>query len=585
MISPPCSRREKALWLLLILAALVLRFIALGHRAMSHDESLHALYSWYLSNGLNYEHNPMMHGPLLFHLNGLLYSILPVNDFTSLIIPALWGTGCVGLLFLYRRWLGKSGALVAAALVMIEPAHLFYSRYLRNDITVSFFTLLMVWAVLDYRDTLKKRSLLWMAVGLGFQFVTKETSFIIGTVLGCSCLFFAGIETRRLSMKAWRKQVFHHPLMHCAMLLLLLALPFAGALIHPLLGWDPLDNRTATGQTRILGIAGILYVCTAVAGTYYFIKENLFETFAKSFGIFWGVQVLLYSTLLTNTAQGLSSGIAGSLGYWLSQHEVNRGNPDPFFYITLLLLYCPVLLVASGLRLRWIKQDSLKILWFWLVGNLLIYSWAGERMPWLVMHITLPLCLLSGMSIAHLFRNPGRKWVKAIILLGCFQLVSNSLRVNGPLSEGASEPLMYAHSGPDIKTSILLIEEHLKKRPGSKITVDNMYSWPMAWYFRDANLEYKDVKEMAISEDASVLLAPPSMENHLQENGWTSRMRVDMTTWPRPHYHRITVKNIKGLLLNPTVRKKFIRYYLFRDQPEWGENEWPVPNRYVLMTR
>lgn len=585
MISPACSNREKYGWIFLIVVALVLRFVALGHRAMSHDESLHALYSWYLSNGLNYEHNPMMHGPLLFHLNGLIYSILPVNDFTSLILPALWGTGCVGLLFLYRRWLGIAGSMIAAALVCIEPAHLFYSRYLRNDITVSFFTLLMVWAILDYRESLKKQSLIWLGVGLGFQFVTKETSFIIGTVLGFTCVVFTGKETFSRSLKIWSKQAFHHPLMHCAMLMLLLALPFVGALIHPLLGWDPLDNRTGTGQTRILVIAGVLYAGTAVAGAFYFLKENLFHTFAKTFGIFWGIQAILYTTFFTNIPHGLSSGIAGSLGYWLSQHEVNRGNPDPFFYMTLLLLYCPVLLLAGGLSLRWIKKDSLKILWFWLLGNLLIYSWAGERMPWLMMHITLPLCLMSGVAIARLFLKPGQTFFKALILLGCFQLAANSLRVNGPLSEGADEPMVYAHSGPDIKTSLLLIEEHLEKNPGSKILLDNNYSWPLAWYFRNAKVEYGNLEETMIAKNVSVIITPPATERKFQNEGWTSRMRVDMTTWPRPNYHRITTKNLKGLVKNQGTRQKFFRYYFFREQPEWGESEWPVPNRYVLMTR
>src|SRR5688572_3896004 len=49
------------------LIALILRLIDLGARAMHHDESLHALYSWYLYVGRGYTHDPMMHGPFLFH--------------------------------------------------------------------------------------------------------------------------------------------------------------------------------------------------------------------------------------------------------------------------------------------------------------------------------------------------------------------------------------------------------------------------------------------------------------------------------------------------------------------------------------
>jgi DNA-binding beta-propeller fold protein YncE len=33
---------------------------------------------------------------------------------------------------------------------------------------------------------------------------------------------------------------------------------------------------------------------------------------------------------------------------------------------------------------------------YMFLGSLVIYSWGGEKMPWLVIHITLPLCLLAG---------------------------------------------------------------------------------------------------------------------------------------------------------------------------------------------
>ena len=33
---------------------------------------------------------------------------------------------------------------------------------------------------------------------------------------------------------------------------------------------------------------------------------------------------------------------------------------------------------------------------FWFVAALLIYSWAGEKMPWMLPQITLPLILLAG---------------------------------------------------------------------------------------------------------------------------------------------------------------------------------------------
>ena len=57
----------------LVVVGLTMRLWDLGTRAMHHDESLHALYSWKLANGEGYAHNPMMHGPLQFEANAALF--------------------------------------------------------------------------------------------------------------------------------------------------------------------------------------------------------------------------------------------------------------------------------------------------------------------------------------------------------------------------------------------------------------------------------------------------------------------------------------------------------------------------------
>jgi len=74
----------------LIVLAILTRFWALGDRGMSHDESLHTFYSWSLYKGGGFSHTPLMHGPFLFHINALIYSLLGANDFTSRISVAIF---------------------------------------------------------------------------------------------------------------------------------------------------------------------------------------------------------------------------------------------------------------------------------------------------------------------------------------------------------------------------------------------------------------------------------------------------------------------------------------------------------------
>ena len=104
-----CIRdRETAVWVGIFIAGIVTRFYDLGVRAMSHDESLHALYSYYLYANGNYDHNPMMHGPFLFHANALMYFLFGDSDFTARIVPALFGIATLVMIYALRPYLGLS---------------------------------------------------------------------------------------------------------------------------------------------------------------------------------------------------------------------------------------------------------------------------------------------------------------------------------------------------------------------------------------------------------------------------------------------------------------------------------------------
>ncbi|MER3485401.1 MAG: hypothetical protein C4345_04910 [Chloroflexota bacterium] len=64
---------ETSLYLLMLALAAITRFWDLGSKALHHDESLHAYYSWLFATGEGYRHHPLMHGPFLFHANALVY--------------------------------------------------------------------------------------------------------------------------------------------------------------------------------------------------------------------------------------------------------------------------------------------------------------------------------------------------------------------------------------------------------------------------------------------------------------------------------------------------------------------------------
>ncbi len=141
-------------------------------------------------------------------------------------------------------------------------------------------------------------------------------------------------------------------------------------------------------------------------------------------GIFLAIYTLLFTAFLTNRL-GIITGTTGSLLYWLAQHDVERGGQPGYYYLVLLFIYEPLLLFWGAIGGMLVAKDLLRrkrgtatpdrpaylsgvrltplLLVWWSAGALGIYSWAGEKMPWLSIHVALPMVLLSAWACQRVF--------------------------------------------------------------------------------------------------------------------------------------------------------------------------------------
>jgi uncharacterized protein (TIGR03663 family) len=174
----PAVTNEIALFAGIMLLALVTRFYDLGTRVMSHDESLHTYFSWLLYRGQGYQHTPMMHGPFQFHIIALTYFLFGVSDFTARIPAVLFSIATVWMVWYWRAYLGKWGAIVAAFLMVISPYMLYYGRYVRNEAFVGLSGILLLYAILRYIESGEKRYLYFVTAATVLHFTAKETAFI-----------------------------------------------------------------------------------------------------------------------------------------------------------------------------------------------------------------------------------------------------------------------------------------------------------------------------------------------------------------------------------------------------------------------
>ncbi len=201
-ICPPLTG-EFVVFLLIVLLTIFSRLFYLGARVMSHDENLHVYFSWLFSVGKGYQHTPLMHGPLQFHLLALTYNLLGDSDFTARFPHALASILTIVLLWKWRRFLGRAGTLITAGLMAISPFVLYYGRYARNEAFVGVFFVITLYSILRYLETGKSRYLILLTVSTALHFTAKETAFIYTAQ---ALLFLAVYLINRVARVRWQNR-------------------------------------------------------------------------------------------------------------------------------------------------------------------------------------------------------------------------------------------------------------------------------------------------------------------------------------------------------------------------------------------
>lgn len=140
--------------------------------------------------------------------------------------------------------------------------------------------------------------------------------------------------------------------------------------------------------------------------------------------VFYAIWTLLYTTMFTNWP-GVFTGSWQSLGYWLMQQDVARGNQPWYYYFVGLSVYELLPLVFGVVGVAWLirRRDTYGgmglVLAAWVIATLVLYTVAAEKMPWLLVNITVPLALVAGMFLGHVI--DGINWAtlspRAIIAL------------------------------------------------------------------------------------------------------------------------------------------------------------------------
>lgn len=231
-----------------------------------------------------------------------------------------------------------------------------------------------------------------------------------------------------------------------------LTLPLLAALPARLLGLEPFDGQSSVFSSPTGWIVLTFLIFGTIVGLFWNWRRWPIAATA-----FFGIFILLFTTFFTN-ADGISSGLVRSLEYWLVQQGVERGGQPLYYYLFIqipIYEYLPAIgaLLAAGFGLKslakkiseWFAREKpqeveeeqtqerhvgpkkfpvILFLGYWAVTSLLTYSLAGEKMPWLTVHIVLPMILLAGWGVQKLFdtsdfsaMRKSQTWLAVILLI------------------------------------------------------------------------------------------------------------------------------------------------------------------------
>jgi uncharacterized protein (TIGR03663 family) len=554
---------EQCMYIAVFAAAVLTRLYLLGVRPYHHDESIHAFFSWKITqDGVgDYQYDPVYHGPLLYYWTALVIRLFGDSDFATRLSPVSFGLALLAFAWPLRRYLGRWGALAFLVLATFSPSLSYFTRFLRHDIYVAFCNLTFVYFAFRYGETRAARNMYVCGAALALAFCTKEDMYALAPIFGVS---FIG-------MLAWE-------------------VVYAS-------DWRPVLRSAWSETWSLLRQAVIPLVTTAVI-----------------FAVIW---LLLYTSLLTHPKNWNS--VTRALTYWWGQHEIKRiGGPwwyyfpdlvayEPLiFFPALLMLLAPLLragmrerpstrifayatwaaavafvpalfliperaplvlllgVAFAGLTImrRWLPDRFTRFVVFWTIGSIVFYGWAQEKVPWLLVPILLPAAILAAMWFAQLTeqRRIGRP-AMALVLAGVgaltlWTLVATNYLYDAPHPDEAptkrhGELLAYVQSTYDIAKVVNRIQEVgtvLGTGAQTRLAVSGNATWPLSWYLRHYPVNWSaDVRAV----DTPVVIVDPEATGALDKalGDKYEKTRFQIRGWWEPDWKQLDLPKLAHFLM------------------------------------
>ncbi|MGI8906532.1 MAG: flippase activity-associated protein Agl23 [Candidatus Sumerlaeaceae bacterium] len=206
------------------------------------------------------------------------------------------------------------------------------------------------------------------------------------------------------------------------------------------------------------------------------------------------------------------------------------------FHLTLILLYVQILLHLVPLLFA-IGRRVEAFLSFWMITSLFAYSYAGEKVPWLTVHIAGPTCLLAGIQVGRIWhsRVQMRSARRSLLAVAACLVVLYQARTQHYLNfvhpHSPAERLVYNHTSPDVQEALDVVERMGRETQFGRqlpIFMQGEMAWPLHWYLRNYPNMIAPASESLDTTTRPLVMVDWTNANNdnLTQNYWVRRMKV-----------------------------------------------------------
>jgi uncharacterized protein (TIGR03663 family) len=187
------------------LTGLLARLLWLGYRPMHFDEARVAYWILRANRTGHWEYRYIIHGPLVQHVNRVLFDLFGTNDFVARLPVAVVGAALPLAALLYRDRLRDLEVVALAGFLAFNPLLLYYSRFMRSDVLVGAFAFISLGFFLRLYETRRPGYLYAGVLAFAFAFASKENAIVYLLCWGGMLGLVAGLEVldpRRFTTRA-----------------------------------------------------------------------------------------------------------------------------------------------------------------------------------------------------------------------------------------------------------------------------------------------------------------------------------------------------------------------------------------------